>query len=171
MLMKRFLRAVLRASLIVVSSAALLWGGASHADQRGHHPMIVGPTADFITYAAFAKLESNIAEATLNVFLLSKASAKERKAILADFDDDAQSINVYVGQLEKMDLPGDAASGLDSFKKDWSKFEMQARAAIKKGGKVTLKELHDLYVMANNMDDSIDNVLEGLRNKMAARAS
>ncbi len=171
MLMKRFLRAVLRASLIVVSSAALLWGGASYADQRGHQPLIVGPTADFITYAAFAKLESNVAEATLNLFLLSKATAKERKSILADFNDDAQAVKVYVGQLGKMNLTSDAASGLTKFKKDWNVFEKQARAAIMKGDKMTLRELHDLYVVANRMDDTVDSVLEKLRSKMAAGAS
>ena len=170
MFLKRLMKAVLRASLVMLSSAALFWGSATYAEKLPH-PLIVGPSADFITYAAFAKLESNVAEATLNVFLHAKASAEERKAILADFDDDAGSIKLYSTQLEGQKLTGEAAEALAQFKKDWTSFEKNAREAMYKGDNVTLKELHEIYVTANKMDDAVDHALESLRDKMTRSAS
>lgn len=170
MYLTRILKALFRASLIVVSSAVLLSGSPGYAE-KSPHPLIIGPSADFITYAAFAKLESNIAEATLNVFLHAKASPDERKVILADFDDDLDSVKMYSTQLEGMKLSGEAAAALTEFKKDWSIFEKNARAAIAKGDAVTLKELHELYVLANKMDDAVDEALDQLRNRMMKSAS
>ena len=61
-----------------------------------HNP-IQGGDSNFQTYAAFAKLESNISEAALNVFAHSVASADMRAKLVEDYKDDLESIRVYTG--------------------------------------------------------------------------
>jgi hypothetical protein len=165
------MKAVLRASLVVLGSAFLLSGAPASAKEASP-PMIVGPGEDFVTYATFAKLESNISEATLNVFLLSWVKGQaERKAVLADFENDVEAIKIYTGQLASMKLSSEATTALNEFKKHWAVFEKKARATIAKGSNVMVKELHELYTMASKMDDHIDDTLMMLRKKMKKAAS
>lgn len=135
--------------------------------QQEEHPKIVGPSRDFVTYGAFAKLESNISEALANVLLYGRAPAKVRETIMKDFEDDLESIAIYSKQLDEQKLTGAEATALARFRKDWATFEKNAKAVMKKGGEASFDELKSVYDAANEMDDAVDEALETLRTRLA----
>lgn len=135
-----------------------------------HNP-IQGGDSTFQNYAAFAKLESNISEAALNVFTHSVASADMRAKFVEDYKDDLESIRVYTGQLDGLKLTGDAADALKEFKTGWSAYTKKAQELLDKGDKVTSAELVAFYEMANDLDDGVDEALEKLQDQMGKAAT
>jgi hypothetical protein len=130
-----------------------------------HNP-IQGGDSNFQAYAAFAKLESNISEAALNVFAHSVASADMRAKLVEDYKDDLESIRVYTGQLDGLKPTGAAADALKEFKAGWSTYTKKAQELLDKGDKATPAELVAFYEMANDLDDVVDEALEELQDKV-----
>jgi hypothetical protein len=157
-------RALLMATSVFMSlgfcGAAVAFTGTEQ-----HNP-IQGGDSNFQTYAAFAKLESNISEAALNVFLHTVAPADMQAKIVEDYKDDLESISVYTGQLDGLKPTGEAAEALAEFKAGWSKYEKTAQGLLDKGSNVTPAELLAFYEMANDLDDVVDEALEKLQDKV-----
>ncbi|MGF1552696.1 MAG: hypothetical protein ACFBWO_09375 [Paracoccaceae bacterium] len=119
------------------------------------------PDSQIGKYAAFAKLESNLAEITAGT-LMSRLMGEDADA--AEVDDPSEDIEAaesYVEQLDGMDLTDAEREALDTFKAGWSEL-METREEIVGAGEVSNERLMAFWKQVNELDEATDGVLEAI---------
>lgn len=121
------------------------------------------PASQIGKYAAFAKLESNLAEITAGTLMrrLLREDGAEAVAEVDDPDEDIAAAEAYVDQLEAMDLTEAEREALDAFKAGWSEL-MEMREALADADEVSRDRLLAYWEKSNELDEATDGVLEAI---------
>lgn len=144
-------------------AAAMVATGALDAAFAQEGEVMALPDSELGKYAAFAKLESNLAEITAGT-LLGKMMTGADAAAAMDLDDPADDITAaegYVGVLEGMDLTDAERSALDSFKAGWGEL-MALRTAIAEAEELEPEALAAYWEKANGLDEMVDDILQSI---------
>lgn len=121
------------------------------------------PTSQIGKYAAFAKLESNLAEITAGTLMRRLLSEDGTEAAMEvdDPDEDIAAAEAYVGQLEEMELTEAEREALDQFKNGWSEL-MEMREQLAGADEVSREQLMAYWEKSNELDEATDGVLEAI---------
>jgi hypothetical protein len=126
------------------------------------HIMELGQ-AELDKYAAFAKIEANIAEASAGLFLQQLLSGEdaERALEIDDYRQDFDAVEEYVAQLEGMDLTEEERQALDRFQDGWSDLQ-EMRQAIEGAEEAEPDQIIAYWEQVTRLDDVVDNVLDSI---------
>lgn len=152
-------RLALRAA---VACGCLFAAGLAPAQAQEDEVMDL-PASQIGKYAAFAKLESNLAEITAGTLMarLLNEGGTEAAMDVDDPDEDIAAAEAYVGQLEAMELTETEREALDAFKSGWSEL-MEMREQMAEAEEVSREELMAYWEKSNELDEATDGVLEAI---------
>lgn len=149
---------------VLASTGSNMTGG----DMTGGAGMNVDSqfTLDLQIYAAFAKLEANIAEAGGALALRALRTDEASRAELAeDYQDDIETIEDYVELLESFELTDEQRSALEAFRAAWEPVAAEGARLIAEEGddlEVSRQEVSAWWDTTRDIDDTIDDALDGL---------
>jgi hypothetical protein len=155
--------AVLGAMSLGMADATPSTGGAAPPDTQA-----VGEAQfvrDLQIYAAFAKLEANIAEASAAAILSVLRSDSEARALLArEYYDDVLSIEQYVRLIESYELTGEQQEAIEAFKEVWTPLaeEGNALVASSEDADALVSDTFDWWNRVQDVDDTVDIALDAL---------
>jgi len=143
------------ACLLTLTAAAV---GAQGADDNETMEL---PDTALGKYAAFSKLEANLAEMTAGTFLgFVMEDGVESAFEVDDPAEDIAAAEAYVARLEGMNLSDDERAALDAFKERWSGL-MTARDTLMDEGP-NAETLSAYWEEVNAIDEIMDDALEGM---------
>lgn len=117
-------------------------------------------------YAALAKIEANLGEASAKLYLHAAlpASSNERKKLAKELKEDLATIEASAAIVAKSELTGKAAEEFEEFKSGWpeaKKLTEQLTAASAEHP-ASAKELLAHFEAFDELDNSIDEALEAV---------
>lgn len=133
-----------------------------------------GPTERAVqTYAAFSKLEANIAELSLaaSAHALMPPSMAETRAIIAEeFDEDIEQVAGYVTFLRSVPLTAEQTEALDAFETSWSELVAVGRGMMAEDFNPQLNPsaVAGFWAKATETDETIDDVLDDMQEALNA---
>lgn len=160
-------------SAAATAIAAVLAAPAALAEEHGGGDKAMNEGARALkTYAAMAKLEANVAEASGAVMLAAASAGNEtvRAEAMKDFQSDAGQIDKYVTALEDMDLSGDRKEALDTFKSEWRGLSNTGRALIENADDSSIyrEKAFEWWQNLDAVDDTLDEQLEAILDEQNA---
>lgn len=142
-------------TLIAAASATALFAGAAAQAETASKLEI---------YAAFAKVNENIAEAVGAVLLATNptATAEIRSEAVSDWRGDLTQLDGYFSALEGMPLTGEQRAALATVRTEWARAADQAEEVLANPSAHDAEALSAWWESLDEIDDAVDDVLEAM---------
>jgi hypothetical protein len=134
-----------------IVASGLLASGAAHAQQANALEV----------YAAFAKLNENIAEAAGAVMLGTHPNASEelRAEAIEDFRGDLTQLDAYIAGLKGMSLNASQREAVAFVERDWAR-RVDAAEELIGNRTATPAQVAEWWESLDAIDDVVDDVLD-----------
>ncbi|SEB08027.1 hypothetical protein [Rubrimonas cliftonensis] len=150
--------------------AALSLAGAVVASGALAQAVSVG---DVKKYAAFSKLEANIAELSLaaSAHALMPPSMESTRALIAEeFEEDIEQVAGYVSYLRSVPLTDEESEALGAFEESWSELVSVGRSMMSDtfDAASNPSAVAGFWSKATETDETIDDVLDDIQARIGA---